>query len=77
MKLTKEEWNQLDSLLGKIGFGGYYDFMEVQRQSAYNLIHRIEDKDKQTFCKEMIRSEKDLKTLTMLINFLSKGDIKK
>jgi len=26
--LSKEEWDQLDTLLGKHGFGGYYDLIE-------------------------------------------------
>ena len=26
--LSKEEWDQLDTLLGKHGFGGYYDLVE-------------------------------------------------
>lgn len=26
--LSKEEWNQLDTLLGKHGFGGYYDLID-------------------------------------------------
>ena len=27
-RLTKEEFDQLDALLGKHGFGGYYDLVE-------------------------------------------------
>lgn len=27
-KLSKEDWNQLDDLLAKHGFGGYYDLVE-------------------------------------------------
>lgn len=26
--LSKDEWDQLDTLLGKHGFGGYYDLVE-------------------------------------------------
>ena len=28
IRLSREEWNQLDNLLGKHGFGGYYDLVE-------------------------------------------------
>ena len=28
-RLSREEWNQLDDLLGKHGYGGYYDLIEV------------------------------------------------
>ena len=28
MRLSKDEWNQLDQLLGKHGFGGYYDLVD-------------------------------------------------
>lgn len=27
-RLSKDDWNQLDDLLGKHGFGGYYDLVE-------------------------------------------------
>ena len=27
-RLNREEWQQLDKLLGKHGFGGYYDLLE-------------------------------------------------
>lgn len=72
MMLSKEEWNQLDSLLSKLGFGGYYDFMELMRMTAYNLIDRMENKEIQKSFKDTIRTEKDLRTLTTLVNFLSK-----
>lgn len=26
--MNKEDWNKLDALLGKHGFGGYYDLVE-------------------------------------------------
>ena len=75
MKLEKEEWNQLDSLLGKLGFGGYYDLMELLRGIAYNLLER---KNPSYEAKDALRigMEKDMPTLVALILFLSKGDKK-
>lgn len=35
--LTREEWNQLDDLLGKHGFGGYYDLVECLNIAAQNI----------------------------------------
>lgn len=37
MRLTKEDWNQLDELLGKHGFGGYYDLVECLKMSLNSL----------------------------------------
>jgi len=32
--LTKDEWDKLDTLLGKHGFGGYYDLLECLKSLA-------------------------------------------
>lgn len=37
MKLSKQDWNQLDILLGKIGFGGYCDLVELLKIVIKNL----------------------------------------
>jgi len=36
-KLSKEEWDQLDGLLGKHGFGGYYDMLECLKMIIADL----------------------------------------
>jgi len=36
-RLSREEWNQLDDLLGKHGYGGYYDLIEVLKMVLGNL----------------------------------------
>ena len=72
MKLTKEEWEHLDSLLGKLGFGGYYDLMELLRQTASNLTERFLPSEEQPKMNEQIMNEKDLKTLVTLVNYLSR-----
>ena len=28
-RLSKEDWDKLDTLLGKHGYGGYYDLIEI------------------------------------------------
>ena len=37
MKLNKEDWNKLDGLLSKVGFGGYYDLVECLKTILRNL----------------------------------------
>jgi len=71
MRLSKEDWNKLDDLLGKMGFGGYYDLLEVLKESAFRLCKdKIEDEEKKEMWKATIREEKDLCTLVSLIGFL-------
>lgn len=36
-RLSKEEWEKLDELLGKHGFGGYYDLVECLKGVLYKL----------------------------------------
>lgn len=67
MKLNREDWNQLDTLLYKVGFGGYYDLMECLRLIVSKLEPRLT---------EEVENEKDLHTLVLLILRLS-GDIRK
>lgn len=35
--LSKEDWEQLDSLLSKVGFGGYYDLTQLLKMTISNL----------------------------------------
>jgi hypothetical protein len=65
-KLSKEDWQQLDILLGKAGFGGYYDLIECLRMAALNLTI-IDD------IKTVISTEKDLQKMTQLLIMLSKN----
>ena len=37
MRLSKEDWDKLDTLLGKHGFGGYYDMVECLKSVAGDL----------------------------------------
>lgn len=71
MRLSKEDWDKLDDLLGKIGFGGYYDLLEVLKMGAYRLCKdKIEDEKKRRIFEETIRNEGDLESLVLLMNFL-------
>ena len=36
-RLSREEWYQLDTLIGKHGFGGYYDLVECLNIMAENI----------------------------------------
>lgn len=37
--LSKEDWDSLDTLLGKHGFGGYYDLVESLRTVLSQVTH--------------------------------------
>ena len=37
MRLSKEDWDRLDTLIGKHGFGGYYDLVECLKIVAGEL----------------------------------------
>jgi hypothetical protein len=64
MKLSKEKWEQLDELLGEIGFGGYYDLIEVLKTIIANIEPKLTDK---------IENENDLLALIMLISAISRN----
>jgi len=77
MKLQKDEWEKLDELLFKIGFGGYYDLLAVLREVAFNLSERLIKSEEAEKWKATIKEEKDLKTMVILINYLSYHAVKK
>lgn len=61
MKLNKEDWKKLDELLSKIGFGGYYDFVECLKMILRDLLY---ENDK---FYELVKKESDIHTLVSLI----------
>ena len=63
--LSKEDWDTLDDLLGKHGFGGYYDLLECLKGSVQNLLKAL-DRDK-----EKLPEIKNLPTAVLVINSLS------
>ena len=48
MRLTKQDFDQLDELITKIGFGSYYDLIEIIKMTITNLeptAHQIINKE--------------------------------
>ena len=71
MKLNKTDFNVLDKLLSKIGFGSYYDLIQMLRDISYNTEPKLRYK---------LELETDLFVLIKLISKLSykvKNQIKK
>ena len=64
MRLNKEDWNQLDDLLTKMGFGSYYDCVEV-------LKNIILDLDEKVYDKLVEKNESDIHVLIMLISHIT------
>ncbi|KKM79964.1 hypothetical protein LCGC14_1344700 [marine sediment metagenome] len=62
MKLNKTDFNILDDLLVKIGFGSYYDLIQMLRDIAYNIQPNLQ-------CK--LEKETDLLILIKLISKLA------
>jgi hypothetical protein len=58
MKLSKEDWTQLDLLLSKVGFGGYYDFVECLKIAITNLAPELSND---------INKEPDIRVLMLLL----------
>ena len=63
MKLFKEDWQQLDILLNKAGFGGYYDLVECLRMAITNIVPELN---------EDIKKESDIQILVALLLRVSK-----
>ena len=63
MKLEKEDWNQLDNLLQKSGFGGYYDLCECLKQAIIDI-----NKITKLFQCKKIQETNDLLLLVRLLN---------
>ena len=68
-KLPYQEWDQLDTLLGKHGFGGYYDLVECLKVAlaALAVPSFIRDKDGHGID---IDDDPELKTLPDLVYML-------
>ena len=63
MKLNKTDFDILDKLLVKIGFGSYYDLIQMLKDTIYNIEPKLQ-------CK--LEKETDLIYLITLLNKLSK-----
>ena len=62
MKLNKTDFDLLDNLLSKVGFGSYYDCIQILRDIAYNIQPKLQ-------CK--LEKETDLFVLIKLISKLT------
>jgi len=62
MKLNKTDFNILDKLLNKIGFGSYYDLIQMLREIIYNIQPKLQYK---------LEKETDLLVLIKLLSKLS------
>ena len=65
MRLTTEEWETLDTLIGKHGFGGYYDLIECLKISIQDML-KVLGKDK-----IKVPPINDLPSAVHVINLLS------
>ena len=65
--LSKEDFQTLDDLFSKMGYGGYYDFLECLKSIASDLgaIYLIKNGDLQAYDLE------DLKTISEVESLLS------
>lgn len=59
MKLNRKDFEILDELLIKIGFGSYYDCIQLLKDAIYNIEPKLQYK---------MKKETDLLTIVMLIN---------
>ena len=65
MKLSKEDWQQLDILLGKVGFCGYYDLVECLQMVITNISPELDN---------IVKNQSDIQVLvTLLITISKKG----
>lgn len=69
-RLNKKDWQQLDVLLSKMGFGGYYDVAECLKMSIRD-ISKIVDIEKPTEFLNKVSEEKDLQILVSLLNTIT------
>jgi len=63
MKLNKTDFNILDKLLNKIGFGSYYDLIQMLKDTAYNIQPKLQNK---------LEKETDLLKMVSIVNRLSR-----
>jgi len=77
--MNREDWNKLDDLLGKEGFGGYYDLVECLKDIARDWITDVKDditkyvqneaSTEENF-RKIISKVDDVKTIKSAVSFL-------
>ena len=63
MKLNKQDFDVLDGLLSKIGFGSYYDCIQVLRDIIYKIAYNFKPETRNN-----LENETDLYKIISLIN---------
>ena len=66
--MNREDWDELDRLLGLEGFGGYYDLVECLKDIARSLVNDV--KDELTDFEKITSKVDDIKTIKGAVNFL-------
>ena len=66
--MNREDWDELDRLLGLEGFGGYYDLVECLKDIARSWITDV--KDELTDFEKIIFKVDDIKTIKSAVDFL-------
>jgi len=66
--LNRDDWEELDRLLGLEGFGGYYDLVECLKDIAKSWIDDVKDQLKNY--KEIVDKLNEIKTMKSAVNFL-------
>ncbi|GAH18533.1 unnamed protein product, partial [marine sediment metagenome] len=70
--MKREDWDELDRLLGLEGFGGYYDLVECLKDIARSWITDV--KDGLTDFEKIISKIDDIKTIKSAVDFLHTFD---
>ena len=66
--MNRDDWEELDRLLGLEGFGGYYDLVECLKDIAKSWIDDVKDQLKNY--KEIVDKLNEIKTMKSAVNFL-------
>jgi len=66
--MNREDWDELDRLLGLEGFGGYYDLVECLKDIARSSVNDV--KDELTDFEKITSKVDDIKTIKGAVNFL-------
>ena len=66
-RLNKKDWDQLDDLIGKMSFGGYYDLMEFLKMPIKDLFMVLGKGSEQ-----LLKTLEDEQELDVLIHLLHK-----
>ncbi|MCK4349145.1 MAG: hypothetical protein KAW47_11075, partial [Thermoplasmatales archaeon] len=75
--MNREDWNKLDELLGKEGFGGYYDFLELLKSYIRHWYENKFGTDKVEKIEWRIQNVKTLHQATCMLTAIELMEVKK